>query len=100
VQTPADVIELLRGFAGAPRSSFCEAQVFLPGNPGEPTVDEPADLAALLTTAPVAVDELVRQSGAGAGPVQMALLELELAGRLERHAGGRVSMKAAQLRPA
>jgi DNA processing protein len=38
------------------------------------------------------VDELIRQSGAEAAAVQLALLELELAGRLARHAGGRVSL--------
>jgi DNA processing protein len=54
--------------------------------------DSPADVAALLTTAPVAVDELIRQSGASAPAVQLALLELELAGRLVRHAAGRVSL--------
>ncbi len=53
---------------------------------------EPADIAALLTTAPVAVDELIRQSGDSAAAVQLALLELEIAGRLERHAAGRVSL--------
>ena len=52
----------------------------------------PPILPALLTTAPVAVDELIRQSGDLPGAVQMALLELEIAGRLVRHAGGRVSL--------
>ena len=55
---------------------------------------EPADIAGLLTTAPVAVDELIRQTGASAAEVQMALLELEIAGRLQRHAAGRVSLIA------
>ena len=54
--------------------------------------DEPADVAGLLTMAPVAVDELIRQSGESPAAVQLALLELELAGRLVRHAGGRVSL--------
>ena len=58
----------------------------------ESFADEPADIAALLTTVPVPVDELVRQSGASAGAVQLALLELEVSGRLVRHAGGRVSL--------
>ena len=53
---------------------------------------EPADLASLLTSAPVGVDELIRQSGDSAASLQLALLELEIAGRLERHAGGRVSL--------
>jgi DNA processing protein len=51
-----------------------------------------ADIAGLLTSAPVAIDELIRQSEASAARVQLALLELEIAGRLERHAGGRVSL--------
>nr|WP_277619332.1 hypothetical protein [Aurantiacibacter luteus] len=33
-----------------------------------------------------------RICGCSAGAVQMALLELEIAGRLVRHAGGRVSL--------
>ncbi|MCW1384216.1 DNA-processing protein DprA [Novosphingobium sp. KCTC 2891] len=88
VQTAADVIELLTGFDGAPRSTFREQDV---GTFAAAEPEEPADVAGLLGTAPVAVDELIRQSGASAGAVQMALLELELAGRLVRHAGGRVS---------
>jgi len=92
VQTPEDVVELLRGFDGTPRSTLREAQAHAFGADDELLADEPADLAALLTTAPVGVDELVRQSGDSAGAVAMALLELELAGRLVRHAGGRVSL--------
>jgi len=95
VQTPADVIELLSGFDGTPRSPLREPRLFRFGESDEPDADEPADVAALLTTAPVAIDDLVRQCGTGAGAVQTALLELELAGRLERHAGGRVSLKTA-----
>ena len=49
-------------------------------------------IAALLGPTPVAVDELVRQSGQSAAAVQMVLLELELAGRLERHAGAKISL--------
>jgi len=40
----------------------------------------------------VPVDELVRQAARSPAEVQTVLLELELAGRLERHAGGRVSL--------
>lgn len=46
----------------------------------------------LLSFTPVPVDELVRQSGLPPSSVQLALLELELAGRLTRHAGARVSL--------
>jgi DNA processing protein len=40
----------------------------------------------------VSVDELVRQSGSSPTTVQMVLLELELAGKLERGAGGKVRL--------
>jgi DNA processing protein len=50
-------------------------------------------VAALLGPVPVAVDELIRQAGLTPAAVQTVLLELELAGRLERHAGGRVSLQ-------
>lgn len=46
-----------------------------------------------LGPAPVDVDELIRQCGAPAQAVLMVLLELELAGRVERHPGNRVSWR-------
>jgi len=91
VQSAADVIELLTGFTGQPRSHFREQQPGWSAPHASPTGADPADVTALLTTAPIAVDELVRQSGASTASVQLALLELELAGGLVRHAGGRVS---------
>jgi DNA processing protein len=42
---------------------------------------------------PVEVDELIRQTGAPAEAVTTALLELELAGILQRHPGNRVSWR-------
>lgn len=50
-----------------------------------------ARLEEALGAAPTEVDELVRQLGVPAATVQTALLELELAGRVTRHPGGRVS---------
>ncbi|TIX52006.1 DNA-processing protein DprA [Alteraurantiacibacter aquimixticola] len=94
VQSPDDVVELLSSFDGTPRSTFREHAVPFDLGDFEPDAEaaDPGDIAALLTTAPVPVDEIVRQSGQGAGAVQMALLELEISGRLARHAGGRVSL--------
>jgi DNA processing protein len=91
VQSAADVAELLSGFDGTPRSTFRESEASVFAFDDEPA-DVPADISGLLTTAPVPVDELIRQSGEGTASVQLALLELELAGRLIRHAGGRVSL--------
>lgn len=92
VQSVEDIVELLTGFDGTPRSTFRE-----PAHSnydfGEELADaEPADIASLLTTAPVAVDELIRQSGESAAAVQLALLEMEIAGQITRHAAGKVSL--------
>ena len=90
VQSAEDVIELIQGFAGTPRSTFRETAADY--GMGDDTTDAPADIAGLLTRAPVAIDELIRQSGEAPAAVHLALLELELAGRLVRHAGARVSL--------
>jgi DNA processing protein len=64
--------------------------------PAETPADVPEDVRAAVTSllngTPVPIDELVRQSGLAPAAVQTVLLELELAGRLERHAGGKVSL--------
>ncbi|MBK5264168.1 MAG: DNA-protecting protein DprA [Alphaproteobacteria bacterium] len=56
------------------------------------TERERQDILSLLSLTPAPVDELIRQSGLPPAIVQTVLLELELAGRLERHAGGKVSL--------
>jgi DNA processing protein len=58
----------------------------------EPGADERARVIALLGPAPVQIDDLVRLSNATPAIVRMVLLELEIAGRLERHGGGLVSL--------
>ena len=52
-----------------------------------------AAVIALLGPVAVAVDEVIRLSGLSPAIVQTVLLELELAGGLERQAGGRVSLR-------
>ena len=70
------------------------------------TFEEPPDFAAMapaedgdrdrviesLGTTPVAVDDIIQHTGLHPAQVFMILLELDLAGRLERHAGGAVSI--------
>jgi DNA processing protein len=58
----------------------------------EPAADERAAIIALLSPTPVQIDDLVRLSKTSARVVRMVLLELEIAGRLERHGGGLVSL--------
>ncbi|WP_245440833.1 DNA-processing protein DprA [Mesorhizobium sanjuanii] len=57
--------------------------------PGE---DDRARVIEALGPTPVAVDEIIRHTGLHPAQVFMVLLELDLAGRLERHAGGNVSL--------
>jgi DNA processing protein len=62
-----------------------------------PSITEPAHsererIVGLLGPTPVSIDDLVRLSGATPTVVRTVLLELELAGRLERHGGSLVSL--------
>ena len=58
--------------------------------PQEPVLR--VQVESLLGPSPVALDDLVRASGAPVAEVRSALLDLELEGRLERHGGGMVSL--------
>jgi DNA processing protein len=58
----------------------------------EPSDDERARLVTLLGPTPVGIDDLIRLSGLPPAIVRTVLLELELAGRLERHGGSLVSL--------
>lgn len=58
----------------------------------EPGDDERSRVIALLGPTPTTIDDLVRLSHSSPAIVRMVLLELELAGRLERHGGGMVSL--------
>jgi DNA processing protein len=93
VQNAADVVEQLRPF---------ESQVRSPPALYEHGPEEMLDgedvlraVEQLLGPSPAPVDEIIRLSGAASGAVQMALLELDLAGRLDRHAGNKVSLRTA-----
>lgn len=59
--------------------------------PRPPPIDIEAQIVALLGPAPTALDDLVRASGRSLREVQVAVLDLELAGRLERHGENRFS---------
>jgi DNA processing protein len=57
-----------------------------------PGDDDRARVIEALGPTPVEIDELIRHTMLHPAQVLMILLELDLAGRLERHAGGRVSL--------
>ena len=58
----------------------------------EPAADERRRILGLLGPTPVGIDDLIRLSGARPAVVRTVLLELEIAGRLERQTGGRVAL--------
>ena len=93
IQSAADVLEALATLDPRAGPRAPQLSLFAEEKPAALPVD-PADILALLGPVPVPLDELIRQSGQPSAAVQMALLELELAGRLERHAGGKVSLIA------
>jgi DNA processing protein len=66
-----------------------------PPGAAEPAADKAAlaMILELLGPTPVAVDELVRQCQLTAAVIATLLLELELAGRVERHPGNLVSLR-------
>jgi DNA processing protein len=90
VQNAADILETIRPIDA--RMVRAPGVVF--GGPPPEDADDAARrlVCELLGPVPVAADELIRQSGSSPAIVQTVLLELELAGRIERHAGGRVSL--------
>jgi DNA processing protein len=94
VQSAADVVEAIRPFQSRVRSTPTQFE----HHPPEDALDDEdilASVEALLGPSPVPVDEIIRLSEAAPGSVQMALLELDLAGRLDRHAGNKVSLSTA-----
>jgi DNA processing protein len=91
VQSAADVLGSLRpfgrGHVTAPQAPYAAGATMEDASENDRRV-----VIGLLSPSPVAVDEVIRQSGLVPAAVQIVLLELELASRLERHAGGRVSL--------
>ncbi len=90
-ESAEDVLEAIRAQIG---QSFREPETPRPFAGGD---EAGADrirhqVEELLGPSPVEIDELVRQCGAPVPEVLSVLLELELAGRLARHAGNRVSI--------
>jgi DNA processing protein len=88
-----DVLDVLQPQLGR---AFREPDGQGPGDPVEAddasTDHVRREIEELLGPAPVEIDELVRQCRAAVPAVLTVLLELELAGRLTRHAGNRVSV--------
>ena len=105
-ETAADILAQLGPFlqsempAPRPRERALQPRLPLAGAAPNlsaiPQIPEDAALELLmekLSPTPVAVDELVRQCHLSAASIATLLLELELAGRIERHPGNLVSLR-------
>ena len=90
VQSAADILEQIRPFD--PRSVRAPVDAYASAPPEDASDTDRQRITDLLGPIPVTIDELLRQSHLTPAVVQTVLLELELGGRLERHAGGRVSL--------
>ena len=93
IQNADDVLEAIRPFSTRPLAQK-NLDYAAPGPSADASEAERRSVLDLLSPTPVPVDEIVRQSGLPPALVQTVLLELELAGRLERHAGGKASLAA------
>jgi DNA processing protein len=93
IQSAADVLECIGNLHGKVASPPSTPDY----RPAPKSIEAEPDvlplILGLLGPSPVPVDEIVRLSGARPGAVQLALLELDLAGRLDRHAGNKVSLR-------
>lgn len=93
VTEAADVLSVLEPIMGRADLPAQEPDLIAAPPPGgEPGADERARIINLLGSTPVAIDDLVRLSGTSPAIVRMVLLELEIAGRLERHGNSLVSL--------
>ncbi len=93
VETAEDVLNWLEQ---SPPPLFSEGEEMpyatAPSPPAEPTQSERNQLMSLLGPTPVEQDELIRLSGLPTRTVVALLLEIDLAGRLSRDNGQRVSI--------
>lgn len=91
----ADVMEALAPLVGSPPPAptrLEEPPDFSATPP--PAEDDRARVIEALGPVPVEIDELIRHARLHPAQIFMILLELDLAGRLERHSGGRVALVA------
>ena len=87
VTEASDVIATIEPILGRPLP-MAEAAEPAPAPPAaEPDDAERSRIMALLGPSAVAIDDLIRMSGASAASVRTALLELDIAGRLDRRHG-------------
>ncbi|WP_313617834.1 DNA-processing protein DprA [Agrobacterium sp.] len=58
----------------------------------EPRDDDRALVVNALGPSPVEMDDIIRHTGLSTSAIMLVLMELDIAGRLQRHAGGKISL--------
>jgi DNA processing protein len=91
VTQASDIIHAVEPIMGRPLSYPLDEP---DGEPlrGDPDASDRTRVIALLGPSPVSIDDLIRLADTSPAVVRTVLLELELAGKLERHGGGLVSL--------
>jgi DNA processing protein len=92
VTETADIISALQPIMERHEWFAREPDHDMPPSDEAPADDERVRIISLLGPAPVGIDDLVRLAQSSPAVVRMVLLELEIAGRIERHGGGMVSL--------
>jgi DNA processing protein len=93
VTEAADIIAVLQPIMGVDEPEReLEPADDEPAHDTEPVDEERDQIVGLMSPTPVSIDDLVRLSNSSPRAVRTVLLELEIAGRLERHGGGLVSL--------
>ncbi len=96
VTEPADILEALQPLTSI--DLFTPREMNEPIEDGERRLSAPPDdserqrIVDALGPTPVDVDDIIRHTALSAAQVYLVLLELDLAGRLHRHANGMVSI--------
>jgi DNA processing protein len=88
----ADILDVVQPIMGQPPHYNVSEPDSIAANSDDPGRPERERIIALLGPSPVGIDDIIRMADAVPGVVRTVLLELELAGRLERHGGGMVSI--------
>ena len=92
VTEAADVLAVLEPILGRSAMSVREPDAGEPAAAAEPDDHARARIVALLGPTPVGLDDLVRLSNTSPAIVRAVVLELELAGRIERQGAGLVAL--------
>ena len=87
-----DIISVIKPIMGRAQEFGLKEPDAPPYSTTEPNDNERSRIIELLGPTPVAIDDLIRLSGATSTTVRVVLLELELAGRITRHGGAMVSL--------